>query len=193
MKYMKHCVLRNTGNISALKKKNLTVVSFMQVKPCFFMPSTEVCHICFKGCTLSFVTSIFIVLSAISLDKVPPHNVLTFENHLKHLLGLFEFLCFKYNLCLMLHLSDVQEPARSPYCLLMLSHLLAVPSSYKVSHSEEEPRVLNKPFSYGTAVAVDGIVSTLKVKPLFHSSYWQERQSSCRMACVPTALSSGGV
>lgn len=63
-------------------------------------PSIEVCHIYFKGCSLSFMTSVFTVLSAISLDKVPPLSILTFKNLSKHLLGLFKFLCFKYDLCL---------------------------------------------------------------------------------------------
>lgn len=92
-------------------------------------------------------------------------------------------------MCNRLHLSDVQEPGghSALECFLRCWQLLeSVPS-------EEEPGALNKPVSHGTAVAVAGIVSTLSVKPLFHSSYWQEMQSCCSMARVPTSQGFGGV
>lgn len=60
-------------------KTNLPVVSFMQVKPCFFIPFNWSLSHLLQGMHLSFLTSAFIVLSAISSEKVPPCNVLTFK------------------------------------------------------------------------------------------------------------------
>lgn len=81
---MKCCVLRSMGNTSAFKKM-LAIILFMQVKcstPASWQAavSFEVYHSYFKECSLSFMTSVFTVLSVISLDKVPPLSILTFEN-----------------------------------------------------------------------------------------------------------------
>lgn len=121
-------------------------------------PSIEGCHISFKGCT--FVTSVFVVLSAISSDKITPGTVFTFKNLLEQLLGLFKFLCFHSSLCLTCcYTGQVSRPGA-----LAAFECFPHAGSSQLSKSlppEEEPWALPD----GAALAVPGTVSTQGTAP----------------------------
>lgn len=90
---MKHRVLSSMEYISEFKKYiNAQLFCSCRFKrsspairqaPAKQRPLIQAYHICFTGGSLSFMTSVFTVLSAISLDKVPPLSILTLKNLLK--------------------------------------------------------------------------------------------------------------
>lgn len=108
-------------------------------------------------------------------------------NLLKHLLELFKFFCFKYNLCLIRSICQMSKsqvailPFNAFSCAGSSQFLQSVPF-WGRAQSTEQTCLLWRCSSCGW-----------NCQPLFHSSYWQETQSSCSMAWVPTALSSAAV
>lgn len=131
--------LWNTVCLGILKtflrlKANLPVVSVMQVKPCFFMPfNWNLSHLLqgvhFVICDICFYCALCNII------KVPSRIVLTFKNHLKHFLGLFKLLSFKYNLCL-IHSTCQMFKSR---VMLPLSAFWRAGSSYRASLLRRSP------------------------------------------------------
>lgn len=125
------------------------------------------------------MTSVFVVLSAISSDKVSPCTVFTFKNLLERLLGLSKFLCFHSSLCLTCcYTGQVSRPGG-------LTAFEGFPRAGSSQLSQSLPLRRSPEQSLMALPWLCLALSALRAQPLLHSSQCQELQSCCSRACVP--------